>query len=54
MKKNLEVRTKLSLSRESIQLLDGGLRQARGAKPSDGCSIVSGCFSCRFPTCTTI
>lgn len=51
MKKNLEVRVKLTLSRESIQLLDGGLRQAIGYS-GQGCSL-SQCLSCRVPTCTT-
>lgn len=51
MKKKLENKAMLKLSRESIQRLEGGLREVRGAS-GQGCSL-SHCLSCRVPTCTT-
>jgi hypothetical protein len=55
MKKQLKVRTKLTLRRESIQVLEGGLPGVRGAYLPSGedCSIGSGCVSCHIPHCTT-
>jgi hypothetical protein len=52
MKKKLQVSAKLQLCRESIQLLEGGLRSVKGLSGED-CSIGSGCVSCRIPRCTT-
>ena len=52
MKKEIKVRAKLTLRRESIQMLEGGLQSVRGASGED-CSIGSGCFSCHIPHCTT-
>jgi|GEM_PF-5586109 len=52
MKKEVKVRAKLTLRRESIQMLEGGLQNARGASGED-CSIGSGCVSCHIPHCTT-
>jgi hypothetical protein len=55
MKKEIKVRAKLTLRRESIQMLEGGLQRARGAYLPSGedCSIGSGCVSCHIPHCTT-
>ena len=51
MEKKHAIQTKLKLSRESIQLLDGGLQLVLGYS-GQACS-VSNCTSCRIPTCTT-
>jgi hypothetical protein len=51
MKKQLNAKLALKLRRESIQLLEGGLGDVRGAS-GQGCSL-SNCLSCRVPTCTT-
>lgn len=55
MKKEAKVRAKLTLRRESIQMLAGGLRQARGAYLPSGedCSIGTGCLSCHITHTTT-